>query len=197
MKIFKYLNISILKHSGFTLIELLVAVSIFTIVTVFAIAALLNLANVNDQAQALLTALNNLDFAVDHMGRTIRLGKNYRCDPACDPNQGTDNLRFIDSIDHDGDGVRDDWIEYRLIPAVGDGYGYVQKKNFSKNTTFAITSPEINIADLTFFVLTDDPTKQPRVLVLINGRTRVADVAPEEQDDFNIQTSLSEQLPVE
>ena len=176
------------KEYGFTLIELMVAVSIFTIVTVFALTALMRLADANDRAQALLTALNNLDFAMDHMSRTIRVGRFWSCEPSCDAVFGTDNIRFLDV-------ARKEYVEYWFIRAPEGGYGYVEKKY--NNKTFAITAPEIDIKNLTFFVSTGVLDAQPRVLILINGQTQVDGVALEEQETFNLQTSISQLAPVE
>src|SRR3989338_10752149 len=71
----KFLNLK----SGFTLIELLVSISIFSVVTIVAVGALLNLARAADRSHAILTAIGNLDFAMEQMARTIRVGTYYYC----------------------------------------------------------------------------------------------------------------------
>jgi prepilin-type N-terminal cleavage/methylation domain-containing protein len=65
--------------SAFTLIEIMVAVAIFSVVMVVALGALLSLSVADRRAEAIKTATDNLNFAVDSMSRTIRTGTNYNC----------------------------------------------------------------------------------------------------------------------
>ena len=64
-------NLKLKTKRGFTLIELLISLSIFSLVVLVAIGALLNLSHVNDRAQVLLAALENLDFALEHIARPM------------------------------------------------------------------------------------------------------------------------------
>jgi len=66
---------------GFTLIEMLVSIAIFTVVMVMSLGALLALSTADRRAEALKDALNNLNFALDSMGRDIRTGYNWGCSP--------------------------------------------------------------------------------------------------------------------
>jgi prepilin-type N-terminal cleavage/methylation domain-containing protein len=59
---------------GFTLIEVLVSVMIFSVVMTVALGALLAMSQSDKQAEELKTVVNNLDFALDSMTRTIRTG---------------------------------------------------------------------------------------------------------------------------
>lgn len=79
-------------NKGFTLIEIIVAVSIFTIVMLVTMGALLTLNDSSRKAQALRTVIDNLNFAVEDMSRKIRTGDIYRCFPS-DLSAGED---FID-----------------------------------------------------------------------------------------------------
>src|SRR3989338_8200290 len=77
----KFLNLK----SGFTLIELLVSISIFSVVTIVAVGALLNLSRASDRSHAILTAISNLDFAMEQMARTVRVGTFYYCSNGAQP----------------------------------------------------------------------------------------------------------------
>jgi prepilin-type N-terminal cleavage/methylation domain-containing protein len=81
-------KLAIKNNSGFTLVEMLVAISIFTIVIVFGISALLNVNKVHKSNQKMRQLIDTIDFAVEDMSRNIRLGYDYYCIITPDPNQG-------------------------------------------------------------------------------------------------------------
>lgn len=187
---------------GFTLIELLVAVSLFTIVTLIAINSLLKLAEVNDKGSAIVTAINNLEYAIDDMGRTLRVGTHYHCrgsgleslpDPSTlESQQGTDctgGNGSIEFVDEQGRSVRYFWDSQsgairRITKLEGD----------SSIGPFSLTAPEINVTGLKFYVsgaLPYPDLYQPRALVVIKGRTRLPGLRDDEQVDFNLQTTVS------
>ncbi len=68
-----------IDKKGFTLIEIIVATSIFTVVMLITIGALLSLNDSSRKAQALRTVIDNLNFAVEDMNRKVRTGDNYHC----------------------------------------------------------------------------------------------------------------------
>lgn len=65
--------------AGFTLIELMVSISIFSVVMLIVIGALLMLNDANKKAQAMRSIVDNLNFAMEDMTRNIRTGKDFRC----------------------------------------------------------------------------------------------------------------------
>ncbi|HUD03144.1 MAG TPA: type II secretion system protein [Candidatus Paceibacterota bacterium] len=79
---------------GFTLIEMLVSVALFSVVMVLALGALLSLSTADRKAQALKSAIDNLNFALDSMSRTIRTGSNYHCGSALGGNCTSGNNTF-------------------------------------------------------------------------------------------------------
>ena len=64
---------------GFTLIEVMVSVMIFSVVMTVALGALLAMSESDRRAEALKSVINNLDFAMDALTRTVRTGYNYHC----------------------------------------------------------------------------------------------------------------------
>lgn len=72
-------------NKGFTLIEIMVSVSIFSMVMVIVVGALLVLNDANKKAQALRAIVDNLNFAVEDMTRSIRTGKDYNCGFTLEP----------------------------------------------------------------------------------------------------------------
>ena len=64
---------------GFTLIELMVSISIFSVVMIIVIGALISLNDANKKAQALRAVVDNLNFAIEDMTRNIKTGSEYSC----------------------------------------------------------------------------------------------------------------------
>ena len=60
--------------TGFTLIEMMVAVSIFAIVVMISMTAILSIVDSNRKAQSLKSVMNNLNFALETMTRSIKTG---------------------------------------------------------------------------------------------------------------------------
>src|SRR5882724_2619217 len=67
-------------NKGFTLIEMMVATSIFAMVMLMAVGALLSIVDNSRKAQSQETSFVNLDFAMETMSRAIRLGTAFHCD---------------------------------------------------------------------------------------------------------------------
>jgi prepilin-type N-terminal cleavage/methylation domain-containing protein len=66
-------------HKGFTLVEIIVSISIFLIVAVVALGALLKIIDANKKSQGLKTAMSNINFALESMSRELRVGTHYYC----------------------------------------------------------------------------------------------------------------------
>ena len=64
---------------GFTLIELMVATSIFVVIMLAAMGSLFTLLGASKNSRALRTAMDNVNFSMESMTRSIRMGKNYYC----------------------------------------------------------------------------------------------------------------------
>jgi len=68
------------SQHGFTLVEIIVSLSIFIVVAIIALGALIKIVNANAKAQTLQSAFTNLNFALDGMSRGIRLGHDVHCE---------------------------------------------------------------------------------------------------------------------
>jgi prepilin-type N-terminal cleavage/methylation domain-containing protein len=80
------------KLKGFTLIEVMVAVSIFTVVVTIGIGALMSVISTNKRIQAQREVVNGLSFALETMGRRLRLA-----DVSQPINTGSNFIQFLDS----------------------------------------------------------------------------------------------------
>src|SRR3989344_6805560 len=164
---------------GFSLVEILVALSIFSIVMTIGTAAVLVIVDANQKSQSLGSVMTNLNIALEGMSKNIRTGINYHCGGAGvgqdDCTFGGPSLTFQPSSASDSS----DRTTYSLTN------GKIIKDDGV--TTEDITSPEITVSSLIFYVLgTDDPAFQPIVHIVIRGS---AGVKEETKTFFNLQTS--------
>lgn len=181
------------NQKGFTLLEMIVAIGVFTVVIILAAGALLSVMQANRQTQAQRTIVNNLNFAIDSMVRDIRVGTMYHCgDGAYDVWQdcmpaGDDTFAFEPSYGDPGEAS--DQIVYRL------NNNAIERSGFggAEITFVAVTSPEIVIERLQFYVEGSDPDDalQPQVVISVGG---YAELPGSERVDINLQTTASQRF---
>jgi prepilin-type N-terminal cleavage/methylation domain-containing protein len=180
-----------MNKRGFTLIEMLVSVSLFTIAVTISLGALLIINNAYRITRAQQVAIDNLNFAIESMSRSIRTGFVYDCtgnvDPSmnsCSTNPGTafSYYDFMGRI-----------IVYRH--KVIDGRGSIQQcvldtfNTCDEDDFVDLTSQDIDIEVLKFYVLDADRSEgQPRLLIAIEG---VAGRRDKERVEFSLQTTVT------
>jgi prepilin-type N-terminal cleavage/methylation domain-containing protein len=187
------------SQSGFTLVELLVSLALFTVIVVAAIGSLYTVNDASRRVSAMRTVLDNINFATEAMGRTIRTSHTLVCggvqnvsgQPNCafSSNASQNSISLITNIDNIP-------IEYRYQLDGVTGNGLIQKCILQNGQIVSaqcvsLTAPEVNITALSFFVdgaATGD-NKQPSVIMMIQGiaKAGVNNTAP-----FFIQTYLSQ-----
>lgn len=67
------------KNAGYTIIETMIAVSLFIIIVMAGMAALLNANVLHRKSQDMRSIIDNLSFVMEDMSRNIRTGYNYHC----------------------------------------------------------------------------------------------------------------------
>ncbi len=188
---------------GFTLIEMMVAVSIFTVVMMVGVGALLSLIATNSRAQAINSVMNNLNAAVEDMSRSIRVGTDYHCvvsavvPPPAPPlssiqtpndcASGGGKLLAFESSTGDPTNTGDQWV-YRL-----NGTQLERSLQSGANGTWvAITAPEVSIDSFDFYVIGSAKGDgiQPRVLMRIKGSA----VVPGGSTNFTVQAGVVQRL---
>lgn len=195
---------------GFTLIEMLVSVAIFSVVMVMALGALLSLSTADRKAQALKSAVDNLDFAIDSMSRTIRTGYNYHCGSVSGTDCPSGSNIFVFSAFN---GVT---TYYRLESSVNDSLANAQascnqtstpagciERSTDGVTWSAITGPNIVINDLSnssppsyLFYLRGSlagsaDNRQPILVLTLSG---FAQTSATQQSAFHLQTVITQRL---
>lgn len=66
-------------QAGFTLVEVMVSITLFTVVAVVGITAVLSAKSGYEKGQSLRTVTDSLMFVMEDISRTARLGNYYRC----------------------------------------------------------------------------------------------------------------------
>ncbi|MFO0718473.1 MAG: type II secretion system protein [Candidatus Paceibacterota bacterium] len=216
------------KKNGFLLIEMLVAVSIFTIVMLISITAVLSILDVNKKNQSMKSVINNLNLVINGMAKNMTVSKGYFCGIAdslypngnnpgdyigenadCNQNAGQNTdpgkeITMLSNKDLDGDGNVNDVIRYRFVNDPETNIGRVERSiNSTEDDSFvSITSPEVDIESLSFYVFDTEPlivdkqtgfadgdTRQPRVVMVVRG---YAGVKESTKTQFNIQTTITQ-----
>lgn len=177
---------------GFTLIEIMVSVSIFVIVVIIAVGALISINDANRKVQSMRALMDNLNFALENISRTLRTGSSYHCGvtgtitaPQDCAVTGSDFVAFEGA---NGSKLNtQDQIVFRL------SNGQIQRSVDSGATFLGLTSPNIVVTRLQFYVSGTAAldAKQPRILLLIGG---TADAGKGLVSEFHLQTVVSERL---
>jgi prepilin-type N-terminal cleavage/methylation domain-containing protein len=199
-------------QGGFTLVEMIVAVALFAIVMVVAVGALLALTGANKKAQAIQSVMNNLNITLDSMVRNIRMGTQYHCGVGS-YNGASDSCPSGDysftftcnpgTAVCGGSGVR--WA-YRLsCPGSISGNscssgGSIQRSTDGGGSWSTLTSPDISVQTLTFYVLgtntgTSGDFNAPMVIMVVTGQAGGASIKT--QTTFHIQaTAVQRELDI-
>ncbi len=203
------------KNNGFTLIELMVASSIFAIIMLISIGALLTVFGTAKNSRALRLAMDNVNYAVESMTRSIRMGTNYTCVESGsqinlngnpDPRDCLEGGSFLAFIPQDGS--QDQRVGYQLAKisqvssdvdnkdgggeAVDHGKNLTLKRydNKSNSSGVPIISPDVSIQRLNFIVKGSAPDDgiQASVYIIMEGSVMVKGTPV----SFSIQTMASQ-----
>jgi prepilin-type N-terminal cleavage/methylation domain-containing protein len=156
---------------GFTLIEMLVSVAIFTIAMVIALGALLAMSEGDRKAQTVKAVIDNLNFSLDSMSRSIRTGSNWGCGSQgggdCTATPGT-YFAFTDSA---GNAVAYCLSGSTLMRAVAPNGGLISSACSTQNGFAPVTEPQVVITSLSFYLLGSGANDglQPKLTILIAG----------------------------
>ena len=181
--------------SGFTLVELMVATSIFVVIMLASMGSLFTLLDASKTSRALRFAMDNVNFAMESMTRSIRMGTNYYCVSSSD----TVSLSVLDST-HDCTSTQSGTlIAFKpQDPAATNKVAYklsasgtsIERCGEGVTPCVPIVSPDVRIDKLQFVVNGSDPndSKQASVYIIMKGSVLVKGVAT----SFSIQTLASQ-----
>ena len=190
------------RTRGFTLIELMVSVAIFAFIMVMALGALLSISAADRKAESIESVMNNLNFAVESMTRTIRTGYDYHCATLAG-GDCTSGGTFFKFTAQDGTSVIYAYDNSSACGQTGAVAGCIMRSTNGGSTYLPITAPEVvitNIAGtgsgLQFYLRgsslgsTSDNT-QPNVVITITGYVQISAT---QKSPFTIHTSVTQRL---
>lgn len=167
------------KNKGFTLIELMVSISIFMSIMLLAMGSLIVASDGAKQAKALRIAMDNVNFAMENMSRSVRMGKMYYCGSAgmnLQTNMGTNDCPLL------GGSALAFWPADTLNTT---RYSYEFTNNTIKKCTVTainttktcvdIISPQVQVTQVRFYVNGSSTidTDAPSVYMIISGAVTV------------------------
>jgi type II secretory pathway pseudopilin PulG len=181
------------KNRAFTLIELMVATSIFIVVMLIALGSFVVASDSARKSHALSATMDNVSFAMENMTRSIRVGKDYTCVSSgsnvslgfslvnndC-PLGGQGGGAIVFTSANHTSGSHD--MAFQLAGAGP----YTLQQCTSTQGCIDITSPEVNIETLRFFVdgSSVNDAKQPIVYITMKGTVLVKG----QENSFGVQT---------
>jgi prepilin-type N-terminal cleavage/methylation domain-containing protein len=177
---------------GFTLVELMVATALFAVVMTVATSTLLALIDANRKAQALQSVVNNLNIAIDGMVRNMRMGTNYHCGPGIltetrDCQTGGTLVAF-EPYNGSSEQTNDQWVYWH-----DSNTKQLYRATDGTTNGFAITSPEVQIDEMKFYVVGSSRADalQSKIIITVKG---VAGIDERTQTKFNIQAMASQRI---
>lgn len=191
------------SNKGFTLVEIMVATGIFMIIMVIGLGSLLATSDYSKSTKTLSFTMDNVNFALESMARSIRMGTGYYCKTSGSISLG-DDFNTNDCPVSEGGGT---FLAFIPQESTGShiGYGLFEeqlnvngqnitrqtiKRCDSDNNCTSLITPNVNINVLRFFVKGSDLNDgiQPSVFILIKGTITIKNkVTP-----FAIQTMASQ-----
>jgi prepilin-type N-terminal cleavage/methylation domain-containing protein len=183
------------SDKGFTLIEILVSVAIFSTVMVMALGALLAMSESDRKAQTLKSVINNLNFSLDAMSRTMRTGIDYHCDVSVgtvtdprDCTQANGAASSVAFLSAENQTVR--YCRGNGSACSSSGTAILVSKN--GGTYAPLTATEVTITNLQFYVTgAEDTQLQPHVVILLSGKVPVSAT---QTSSFDLETSVTQRL---
>ncbi|MEY2641079.1 MAG: hypothetical protein RL150_472 [Candidatus Parcubacteria bacterium] len=175
-------------RKGFTLIELMVAVSIFAIVLMMALGTVLTVLDANRKARTLTEVMNNLNFSLEAMTRSIKTG----VDPTITGDANGAILK-VTAIVLEEDGFSREDVEYQRRQDA-EGRGYIATR-VNDGAWVPITSEQVDVTDFTISTYGFEDCQsgsichQPRTQIGITGNVEINDKI---SSTFSLQTTVSQ-----
>lgn len=175
----KFYNIQ--KNKGFTLVEMLVSVALFSIVVVIALGSIITIIDTNRKSQSLTLVMNNLNFALESMTRTIKTSTEVV--------ESGGLYRFKKQKDDPDDPHEPDvWVTYKHDDANQTILRCKKGDSGTCSNFIPVISEDVKVEKFDFEVLGNIADEQWRVFMVIEG---VAKMSPRVSSKFNVQTTVS------
>lgn len=191
------------RKNGYTIVETMIAVSLFLVIVMAGMGALLNANLLHQKSRDMRSIMDNLSFVMEDMSRNLRTGSKYHC---INDNNFAKNVIIVPKSCSIGGAIAfeevhglsstpdDQWI-YK-IEAVDASSPF----NIFRSTDGGATWVQLNPAEVeiqsssTFSVLGAEPPsankQQPLVGIRLVGKIKYKNV----ETPFSLQTSVSQRL---
>lgn len=181
------------KQSGFTLVELMVSMSVFIIILTISMGSIYSVIDANRKSQSLRSVMDNLNYSLESMTRTIRFGTTYHCDATqgilsqsvdCQTSAGASSMAVNSS------GAT---IIYKLVSVNGKG----RIARTISGVDQYLTGSDVDITTLNFRVIGSSTYNngadllQPQAIIVISGNVGTRATS---KSTFTIQTTVSQRL---
>jgi type II secretion system protein J len=172
------------KNKGFTLIEMLVAVGLFSVVVTVAMGTIFTIIDTNRKSQTLTLVMNNLNFSLESMTRTLKTAI-----PASVYDRADTEVCALNPIQQNfiNENYNDE-ICYEFIPGADGSRGYITRSNSNGSNPVRVTSDSVDIKSFKAKVIDPGSNGQPRVFITVSG---VAQISPRVSSEFDIQTTVT------
>lgn len=178
------------KERGFTLIEMIVAIGVFAVAMTISVGAVLSISAAQKRAIAIQNVQDNIRFAIESMSKEARVGNQFQClaAPVNDLRSISPNPRSCAS----GGAL----IAFFNSRGERTGYqlrsGQIERWSETNVAFFPITSQNVSIERLTFYVLGAEAGDglQPRILITAEGKAQIKN----QLIDVNLQITVSQRL---
>lgn len=181
---------------GYTLVETLIAVSLFSVVMLVVVGSFVSVMSGNEKARSQKLVFNNLNAALESMTRNISEGKVYHCGPSGNIATVQDCPGGSYFLAYEAEGgdptTTTDQHVYKFDSA--SGRLLFSKQGGLVGTFIAVTSANIKLTNAQFETSSGGTNEQKRVLITLSG---VSGIKEEVKTSFNLQTTVSERLPVD
>ncbi|MFA6515399.1 MAG: type II secretion system protein [Candidatus Paceibacterota bacterium] len=186
------------KKAGFTLIELMVATVVFTSIMLASMGSLFVTLNAARNSKAMRLAMDNVNFAMESMTRSIRMGTYYYCVLNGETMPSNNDVTSYQNCSNGGTLIAfvpqktysSNRVGYKLTSRT-DGSGTHSLQRCDIDGCVDIVSSAVDIEKLLFFVNGSAPlpdTTQASVYIIIKGTVTVKGVPT----SFAIQTMASQ-----
>ncbi len=193
------------NRNGYTIIETMVAVSLFIVVVMAGMGALLNANLLHRKSQNMRSIMDNLSFVMEDMSRNLRTGYNYHCFVAGDTIPSSTSavvstpkscangwalaFEYAYGVPANND---DQWVYY--IDNTGKIFKSTQGPYIVSNF-FQLTPDEVVIDPASSFAVMGAEgvavnSQQPFITIKLIGRITFKNVVT----PFSLQTSVSQRL---
>jgi len=182
------------KKSGFTLVEMMIAVALFALIATFAIGSVLSIFDANRKSQSLKTVVDNFNFSIENMVRTVRFGSRYHCDNSTGSSGVSSVLNCLGPTGGKRLGVLAEdgaTVVYWFDASDGSIWRY----DSTSSKSIKITSSDTFIEYLKFYVYNTTPLftgsdlNQPYAVVVIKGYVKSK---ASTKSYFSIETMMSQ-----